>query len=104
MAASQSLKAAANDDQPIARAALANSRRFAHNPRRRRRAASSNIFPPRASPREKARRVFAATPVALAAFCIADDFGLIRASNRAAAGPGRGVFYPRPGQELGREI
>jgi hypothetical protein len=45
--------------------------------------------------------VIAATPDALAAFYVADDFGLIRASKNAAAGPGRGVFYSRPGRELG---
>jgi hypothetical protein len=51
---------------------------------------------------EKPPRVIAATPVTPAAFCIADDFGLIRAWKNAAAGPGRRVFYSRPGRELGQ--
>jgi hypothetical protein len=48
--------------------------------------------------------VIAATPDPPAAFCIADDFGLIRRSKSAAAAQGRRDFYSRPGRELGEEI
>jgi hypothetical protein len=40
-----------------------------------------------APPARKARRVIAATPVALAAFCVADDPRVVRGSPRTPAGP-----------------
>jgi hypothetical protein len=58
---------------------------------------------PRASRRMLATAsiAFAATPDPPAASGVADDLQVIRRSKDAAAGPGRRVFYPRPGQELG---
>src|SRR5438046_2994688 len=48
--------------------------------------------------------VIAAAAAKQAAFGIADDCRLIEASPRAAGRGGRGVFYSRPGLELGDEF
>src|SRR5688500_15443412 len=55
----------------------------------------------RAGDDHQSTMVIAATTLTPAAFWSADDLEVIRGSNRAAAGHGRGDFYSRPGRELG---
>ena len=62
---------------------------------------SKGVTGSRGSTERETAMVIAATTLTPAAFCVADDLEVIRPSPRAAGGHGRGVFYCRPGLELG---